>query len=249
MQKLGSGYWFDISFFNSTLPPPLLPPPSSLLPPPSSLLPPPSSLLPPPSSLLPPPSSLLPPPSSLLPPPSSLLPPPSSLLPPPSSLLPPPSSLLPPPSSLLPPPSSLFPPPSSLLPPPPQSPLPPHPPTPSLPPSLNSLPVLRTTHASCTLCIFPRKFPLETEISSELQLTGSRLLPSGTTGLVDNELHYSWIEVLKIFDVIITPWWRHENKRFLYTTFDSNNFSSGFYAIKERFKSKFESVMKLRGHS
>ena len=29
------------------------------------------------------------------------------------------------------------------------------------------------------ICIFPRKFPLETEISSELQLTGSRLLPSG----------------------------------------------------------------------
>ena len=54
-----------------------------------------------------------------------------------------------------------------------------HPSTPSLPPSLNSLPVLRTTRPLRTLCIFPRKFPLETEISSELQLTGLRLLPSG----------------------------------------------------------------------
>ena len=75
----------------------------------------------------------------------------------------------------------LPPPPSSLLSPPSSSPVP----SPStlhillLHPSLNSLPVLRTTHASSTLCIFPRKFPLETEISSELQLTGSRLLASG----------------------------------------------------------------------
>ena len=33
-----------------------------------------------------------------------------------------------------------------------------------------------------TIYYFPIKFPLETAISSELQLTGSRLLPSGPLG-------------------------------------------------------------------
>ena len=63
-------------------------------------------------------------------------------------------------------------------------------------------------------------------------------------------LAVKYITTMKLYDHLrtillqwsyTTTWWRHENKLFLYTTFDYN-FLSGFYAIKER-KSKFETIM------
>ena len=58
-----------------------------------------------------------------------------------------------------------------------------------------------------------------------------------TTGLRGNSLHYRFIFLKNLFDVTMTPWWRHWNKLFIH------NFLCGFYAIKEQFKSKFKAIL------